>query len=221
MVTVPERHYGAPPTTRSALVDVEIVRMKRRHLRGVLAIEDMVYPRPWSPMLFTSEINQPDTRRYLVAWDRSASTAARLSGRAVVGYAGVMVVVGEAHITTVATHPEHHRRKVASRLLVRLLREARALGAEAATLEVRVNNRGAQRLYSGFGFTNAGVRPGYYTETQEDAVIMWAYDLQSDAYGELLERQAARLDRPGGDSGAADLHVPWVRGRIGLDQGDA
>lgn len=194
--------------------------MRRRHLRGVLAIEEMVYPRPWSPMLFTAEIRQPESRRYLVAWDGSATPAARLSGRAVVGYAGVMVAVGEAHITTVATHPHHHRRKVASRLLVQLMREARALGAQAATLEVRVNNRGAQRLYNGFGFTSVGVRPGYYTETREDAVIMWAYDVQSDEYGEILDRQAARLDRPGGDSGAADLHVPWVRERIGLHGGD-
>ena len=193
--------------------NVVVTAMRRRHLRGVLAIEHLVYPKPWTPALFVSEMAQPDTRRYLVALDSARSGLRR---RGVVGYAGVMVVVGEAHITTVATHPHHHRRKIASRLLVRLLTEARDMGAQAATLEVRVNNRGAQRLYAAFGFAPVGVRPRYYGETGEDALIMWAYDLQSDGYAEILQQQAARVNRPGGDSGAADLHVPWVQQRVGL-----
>jgi [ribosomal protein S18]-alanine N-acetyltransferase len=219
MVTTPDRqHATPPPPVRPALDSVTVTTMRRRHLRGVLAIEHLVYPRPWSPALFASEITQPESRRYLVALDRGVG--GRLPWRRVVGYAGVMVTVGEAHITTVATHPYHHRRKVASRLLVRLLRDARGLGAQAATLEVRVNNRGAQRLYAGFGFAPVGVRPKYYTETGEDALIMWAYDLDSEAYADLLATQEARLAEPGGHSGAADLHVPWVRERIGLGADD-
>lgn len=194
---------------------VEVTHLRRRHLRGVLAIEQLVYPRPWSPSLFASELAQPASRRYLVALDRSGARG-RWPARRVVGYAGVMVSVGEAHITTVAVHPHEHRRKVASRLLVHLLREARSMGAQAATLEVRVNNRGAQRLYSGFGFVPAGVRPGYYGETGEDALIMWAHDLGSDGFTALLSEQESRLDLPGGFSGAADLHVPWVHERVGL-----
>jgi ribosomal-protein-alanine N-acetyltransferase len=128
-----------------------------------------------------------------------------------------MVMVGEAHITTVAVHPEHHRRKVATRLMVSLLRSAREMGAHAATLEVRVANRGAQRLYAGFGFGPVGVRPGYYAETGEDALIMWAHDVQTEAFAERISEQERRLDRPGGDSGAPDEPVPWVRDRIGLD----
>lgn len=193
--------------------------MRRRHLRGVLAIEQLVYPKPWSASLFASEIAQPDSRRYLVAV--SPDRAGAFLRRPVLGYAGVLVTVGEAHITTVATHPHHHRRKVASRLLVDLLRAARELGAEAATLEVRVNNRGAQRLYSSFGFAPVGVRPKYYAETNEDALIMWAYDLQAKAYAAVLDEQEARLDLPGGSSGAADLHVPWVRERVGLPLEDS
>lgn len=213
MVASASRQATADSGVRAAAHSVVVAPMRRRHLRGVLAIEEAVYPRPWSPALFSSEMSQPDSRRYLVALDRSGTV---WPVRSVVGYAGVMVAVGEAHITTVATHPQHHRRKIATRLLVRLLREARALGAEAATLEVRVNNRGAQRLYAGFGFAPVGVRPGYYAETSEDALIMWAYDVNTPAYAAVLNAQEARLDRPGGDSGAADLHVPWVRGRVGL-----
>ena len=202
---------------RQALPRVTVEPMRRRHLRGVLAIERMVYPRPWTPALFAAELGQPDSRRYLVAL--SPERSGLRSRRTVVGYAGMMVVVGEAHITTVAVHPHHHRRKIASRLMVSLLREARAMGAEAATLEVRVANAGAQRLYTAFGFAPVGVRPGYYVETGEDAVIMWAHDLQSDGIAARIDAQEARLDRPGGDSGAPDLPVPWVQERIGLDDG--
>lgn len=217
MVTTPDRRWGTAP--RPALRDASVTAMRRRHLRGVLAIEQLVYPKPWSPALFVAEMAQPDTRRYLVALDEQRRGGV-LRSLNVVGYAGVMVAVGEAHITTVATHPHHHRRKIASRLLVDLLRAAIAMGAEAATLEVRVNNRGAQRLYGAFGFAPVGVRPKYYAETNEDALIMWAYDIQSQAYEQTLATQEKRLTRPGGDSGAGDLHVPWVQDRIGLPPDD-
>lgn len=199
---------------RRALCDVAVIPMRRRHLRRVLRIESQVYPRPWSPALFAAEIDRRDSRRYFVA---QAPTSARMwPGRDVVGYAGFLLQVGEAHITTVAVDPRHHRRKVASNLLHALMSEARRIGAHAATLEVRVANRGAQRLYSGFGFAPVGVRPGYYAETGEDALIMWAQELQGPEMAERLAAQAERLSDPGGASGAPDLHVPWVKGRVGL-----
>jgi len=212
---------------RPALDDVEVVPMRRRHVRQVLAIERVVYPRPWSPQLFASELTQGSSRRYLVALapnaDRRQGSPAfavpGLSRRQVVGYAGVMVGAGEAHVTTVAVHPEHHRRKVATRLFLGLMDGAIELGAEAATLEVRVANRGAQRLYAAFGFAPVGVRPGYYAETGEDAIIMWAHELRSPEYAAVLDRQRARLRDPGGSSGAPDLPVPWVVGRVGLPEG--
>jgi ribosomal-protein-alanine N-acetyltransferase len=205
---------------RPALGDVEVVPMRRRHLRGVLAIERVVYPRPWSPGLFASELSQGDTRRYVVAVapprDRPAFEVRALGRRRVVGYAGVMVGAGEAHVTTVAVHPEEHRRKIATRLLLGLMDGAIELGADAATLEVRVANRGAQRLYAAFGFAPVGVRPGYYAETGEDALIMWAHDLRTPEYAAVLDRQRTRLADPGGASGAPDHPVPWVVGRVGL-----
>ncbi len=207
---------AAPP--RPALSDVVIAPMRRKHLRGVLEVERLVYPRPWSAALFASELTQRDTRRYFVALAPVATRSGR--GRVhkqVVGYSGVLVGASEAHITTVAVHPEHHRRKIASRLLLALLEEARGMGAEAATLEVRIANRGAQRLYAAFGFAPVGVRPGYYAETGEDALIMWAHDLQSETFARTLQTQRARLADPGGASGAPDHPVPWVQGRVGLD----
>lgn len=200
---------------RPALSAVTVAPMRRRHLRSVVAIERQVYPRPWTPALFLSELSQPDSRRYVVALVPNGGRALT-SVRRVVGYAGVIVQVGEAHVTTVAVHPHHHRQKVASALLVDLLERAVGLGAQAATLEVRAANRGAQRLYSGFGFVPVGVRPRYYSETGEDAVIMWAYDLDGPEQRERRAQQRARLALPGGASGAPDLHVPWVRDRHGL-----
>jgi [ribosomal protein S18]-alanine N-acetyltransferase len=221
--------------TRSALTGVDVVPMRGRHLRQVLAIERLVYPRPWSQAMFASELAQWDTRRYVVALGPAGDEAVVSANagrcgpgwgglvrrRSVLGYAGLMLSLNEAHITTVAVHPHHHRRKIGSRLLHAILCDACALGASAATLEVRVANRGAQRLYAQFGFMPVGIRPGYYAETDEDALIMWAYDLQSDAFADRLAVQAKRFNVPGGSSGAPDLDVPWVQGRIGLGEGGA
>lgn len=156
---------------------VHVVGMRRRHLRGVLRIEQQVYPRPWSTSLFLSELALRSSRAYFVA----------RVGRDVVGYAGLMLAAGDAHITTVAVDPQWQRRKIATRLLLALAREAVARDASALTLEVRLSNRGAQRLYRRFGFTPVGVRKGYYAESNEDALVMWAYDVDSAEYGRLLD----------------------------------
>jgi [ribosomal protein S18]-alanine N-acetyltransferase len=212
----------ATSPARPAAAGVRVARMLPRHLAGVVAIEQAVYPRPWSLRLFASELERTGDRRYLVALSPRGGLdreGGRLR-REVVGYAGFLLQPGEegqdAHITTVAVHPAHHRRKIASHLVGALLREAIAMGAQAATLEVRATNPGAQRLYTQFGFAPVGVRPRYYAETGEDAVIMWAHDLRSPEFARRLDRQRARLGDPGGASGAPDDTVPWVRGRVGL-----
>lgn len=206
------RDPSSRPLARPALERVAVVPMGHRHLPAVLAIERSVYPRPWSPALFASEIARPG-RRYVVGL---APGGRWLALRRLVGYAGIAVDGRRGHVTTVAVHPAHHRRKVASRLLVALLRAAVASGADSVILEVRADNRGAQRLYTGFGFAPVGIRPGYYAETGEDALVMYADDLQGADFAGRLDAQQARLDEPGGSSGAPDIAVPWVRGRVGL-----
>jgi ribosomal-protein-alanine N-acetyltransferase len=150
--------------------------MRRRHLRGVMAIERQVYPRPWSPNLFLSEMSESRNRCYLVA---------RMD-REVVGYAGMICYGDEAHVTNIAVDPLHQRHKVASRLLHDVIREAIDMGAQAVSLEVRVTNWGAQRLYGRFGFRPVGVRKNYYQEINEDALIMWLDDIRSVAYDRKL-----------------------------------
>src|SRR5437660_12243254 len=92
-------------------VELEIGRMRRRHLKGVMAIERQVYPRPWSPNLFLSEMNELRNRAYFVA---------RI-GRDVVGYGGLMCYAEEAHVTTIAVDPTHHRKKIGPRLMFELV----------------------------------------------------------------------------------------------------
>ena len=155
---------------------VEVTRMRRRHLRGVMAIERQVYTRPWSPNLFLAEMTDPHNRRYLVA---------RLE-RDVVGYAGLICYGEEAHVTNIAVEPTQQRRKIASRLLYELILEAVEMGAHAVSLEVRVSNWGAQRLYGRFGFHPVGIRRNYYQELNEDALIMWTDDVRSKEYARRL-----------------------------------
>lgn len=158
--------------------ELEIQRMRRRHLKGVMAIERQVYPRPWSPNLFLAEMNEQRDRLYLVA----------RQDRDVVGYGGLMVNGEEGHVTTIAVDPEHQRHKVATRLMYELIQGALRLGATAVSLEVRVTNWGAQRMYGRFGFRPVGIRKNYYQETNEDALIMWTDDIRTPVYAARLER---------------------------------
>jgi ribosomal-protein-alanine N-acetyltransferase len=144
-----------------------------------MAIERQVYPRPWSPNLFLSEMTESKNRCYLVA---------RID-REVVGYAGMICYGEEAHVTNIAIDPLHHRQKIATRLLHDLIGQAVEMGAEAVSLEVRVTNWGAQRLYGGFGFRPIGVRKNYYQEINEDALIMWVDDIRTSRYRDLLRRR--------------------------------
>jgi ribosomal-protein-alanine N-acetyltransferase len=162
---------------------VELVTMKRRHLRSVLRIEAQVYPRPWTLGLFLSELSLRPSRVYLVA---------KVHGT-VVGFAGLMVTVDEGHVTTIAVDPAWHRRGIGARLLVALARAAVARGCRGLTLEVRMSNEPAQAMYRRFGFAPAGVRKGYYPETGEDALVMWAHDVDRPEYAAKLDGIEAGL----------------------------
>ncbi len=164
-------------------LDVRVHPMCRRHLRSVLRLEAEVCPRPWTLALFLSELGAGPSRRYLVA----------RAGTSVVGYGGLMVSVGEGHITTLAVDPAWQRRAVGTRLLLALARYGVDEGCTGLTLEVRMGNVGAQALYRRFGFVPAGVRRGYYAETKEDALIMWAHDVNRPAYAARLSAIAERL----------------------------
>jgi ribosomal-protein-alanine N-acetyltransferase len=161
----------------SADEQLVIEPLRRRHLTEILAIEQVSYPKPWTRSVFLSEIElaRGKERYYIVA----------RVGVEVAGYAGLMFVVGDAHVTNIAVAPDRQRRGVATRLLAELAWVAIDRGCEAMTLEVRVSNVGAQALYRRFGFVPAGVRQRYYENT-EDAIVMWCHDIAQPEFRERL-----------------------------------
>lgn len=159
------------------ILEIEVLAMRRRHLPAALRIEGKVYPRPWSAGLFLSELAQKGSRAYFVA---------RHDGR-VVGYAGVMILGDEGHVTNIAVDPSVHRNKVGTQLLLALVEASRDRKVRSMTLEVRRANTGAQAMYRRFGFQTVGVRRGYYVETGEDAYIMWAEGVWTPEYEKRLD----------------------------------
>ncbi len=145
---------------------IEIVAMTIEHVAEVAAIERQVYLSPWSKAAFESEVRENGFAHYFVA----------LEGQRVVGYAGIWVILDEAHITNLAVHPDYQRRRIGSALLECLIMEAVRRGADRMTLEVRFSNNAAQALYAKYGFVPRGVRSKYYSD--EDALIMWLDTLE-------------------------------------------
>ena len=113
----------------------------------------------------------------------------------VVGYAGLMMVADDGHVTTVAVDPAWHRRGIGTRMLLELARRAPGRGVEQLTLEVRMSNAGAQELYRRFGFAPAGVRRGYYVDNGEDALVMWAHDIATAGVRRATGRHRGRYRR--------------------------
>jgi ribosomal-protein-alanine N-acetyltransferase len=160
---------------------MRIEKLKRRDLRKLLSIESAVFPEPWSPEVFNSELALRKGRLYRAAWD----------GEEMAGYIGFFIVDEEAHMTTVATAPAYQRGGVAITMIVDALRTLRTNGVKHISLEVAVNNAPAQSLYRRFGFAPVGVRKNYYPVTGQDALVMWVYDIDTDEYAARLDQLAA------------------------------
>jgi ribosomal-protein-alanine N-acetyltransferase len=113
--------------------------------------------------------------------------------RSIVGYAGIWVMTDEAHVTTIASHPEMRGRGVGELLLLALIRRAMDIGARWMTLEVRASNAVAQNLYRKYTFKEMGVRRKYYSDNGEDALVMWTDALDSETFVAALERNEHKL----------------------------
>lgn len=138
--------------------------MAIQDIPAILAIEEEAFSSPWSEEAFRNELTNNMFARYLVMeyWGE------------VLGYGGMWVIMDEAHITNIAVRSDVRGKGLGNRLLDQMQRTAVFFGATRMTLEVRVSNGRAQKLYRKFGFEPAGVRPRYYSDNDEDALIMWA-----------------------------------------------
>ncbi len=153
------------PKTSEAIVR----RMTLADLPEVLEIDHLSFPLPWSERSYRFELTENPASHMLVALSQE-------NGRPrVVGYAGFWMVIDEAHISTLAVHPDHRRTGLGAELLHVVLNEAARRGADMATLEVRVSNQAAVNLYHKFGFQIVGRRSRYYRDNGEDALLMTAY----------------------------------------------
>ena len=145
-------------------------RLELADLDAIERIERASYPTPWSRSMFVSELAKPS----------SLSIAAVTPAELLVGYLVLARYVDEWHVMNVAVDSGHRRIGVASAMLGRLFEVTRDDAERGYTLEVRVSNLGAIGLYESFGFTSRGVRPGYYTDNRENALIMWKDADQQD-----------------------------------------
>ena len=140
----------------------EIRRLQLTDLGAIEEIEKRSYPTPWSRSMFASELAKP-----------SSICLGAFDGERLIGYLIVSRYVDAWHVMNVAVAPEHRRRGIAGSLLGALFEQTADDGRRGYTLEVRVSNDGAIRLYEGLGFRSSGIRRGYYTDNREDALIMW------------------------------------------------
>jgi [ribosomal protein S18]-alanine N-acetyltransferase len=142
---------------------MEIRFMTVDDLDAVMEIEHRSFSIPWTREAFYNEIEQNHLSTYLVVED----------GESIAGYCGVWLVVDEAHITNVAVLPDYRGKGLGEALMKRIMEVAKEVGARVMTLEVRVSNEAAKGLYRKMGFQDGGIRRRYYSDNQEDALVMW------------------------------------------------
>lgn len=141
-----------------------IRNMNEKDIAQVCTIENETFSRPWKEHDFLSAINGEDNI-YLVVEEEGQ----------ILAYCGLWGVIEEGHINNVAVKKEFHKRGIASKMLKELIERGRKKGLESFTLEVRIGNVNAIRLYEKLGFEKIGIRPSFYDKPREDGLVMWLY----------------------------------------------
>jgi len=162
-------------------MSLTVRRMTVEDVLEAHAIDKLSFTLPWPERSFRFEVTDNPVARCWVA---------ELDGR-LVGMLILWMIVDEAHIATIATHPEFRGQGIAKKLLVKALQNAYADGARSALLEVRAGNAAAQRMYRKFGFEEVGRRERYYKDNNEDAVLMTLHRLSSEPWLPSLEDDEA------------------------------
>jgi ribosomal-protein-alanine N-acetyltransferase len=170
----------------AVMLPITLDGMRLDDVDQVHEIERLSFSTPWPAYAFEQELTGNRLARYIVA------RAAEPGGERIAGFAGIWLMVDEAHITTFGVHPDWRRRGVGRRLLLRLADLALELEAARMTLEVRVGNEAAQALYRSFGFQVTGRRPRYYSDDGEDAYVMSTGRLTGPAMQAVISLERAR-----------------------------
>ena len=175
-------------------LNLRITPMTLEDIPEVHDIERASFPVPWPSYAFRQELETNRMAHYLVARAESG----------IVAYGGIWLMVDEAHVTSFAVAPDHRRSGIGGRLMLELMELSVHLGARVATLEVRLSNEAARLLYGRFGFRPVGVRPRYYSDNGEDALIMTTEPLGATHMRQRLAEMAERYGahRPGRPSTA-------------------
>jgi [ribosomal protein S18]-alanine N-acetyltransferase len=160
-------------------MNIELRRIQPRDLDGIDAIERASYPTPWSRAMFAAELRKPSALAVGAFLEETGE---------LVGYAFVSRYVDAWHVMNVAVAPDYRRRGVATELLLRVFEVTSSDPRRGYTLEVRVSNADAIRLYERLGFQRRGVRRGYYTDNREDALIMWRESVPAEERREREEQ---------------------------------
>lgn len=154
-------------------------------LDEVMEIEPVAFgSHHWSRQSFINELSNPGGNYY---------TAREIKSGRLLGYSGFWLIGQEAHITTLAVHPEVRRQHVGERLLIHDIAAAEKVGANWMTLEVRVSNEPAQQLYYKYGFKSLGTRRNYYQDNNEDALVLWTENIAAPEFKKLVEQHMAEL----------------------------
>jgi ribosomal-protein-alanine N-acetyltransferase len=189
-----------------------------RDLPRIVEIEKLAYMTPWPPSAYRRELQENRMARYIVVRDSwvTPSLAALateepkrpfplslLAGRLppptpleaqnIIAFSGMWSMIGEAHVTTIAVHPDYRGHGVGELMLSSLIAAAYPLRARVVTLEVRVTNSVAQNLYRKYGFYQTRVQPRYYSDNHEDAYVMTTPDITTQAYRERFADLRARI----------------------------
>lgn len=145
---------------------LEITPMLASDIREVVEIERLSHPVPWLPHVFLGELERDWAHIDVVRAPDQAGQSR------VVAFCNYWLVHDEVHLLNLATHPDWRRQGIGTLLVQHLVDVARAHACRYVTLEVRASNHAAQALYSAHGFTTVGVRPAYYQDNREDALVM-------------------------------------------------
>lgn len=168
-----------------SLKKIKIRPLQLSDLDDIMAIEPAAYgTHHWSRQSFVTELTNERGYYYGAECEQTGK---------LLGYTGFWLIGDEAHITTVAVDPQHHRQNIAERLLINSIIESRRTNAHWMTLEVRVSNEPAKALYTKYGFRNIGVRRRYYQDNSEDALVLWTDRITEPAFVGLLKERMASL----------------------------